>query len=270
MLYIIATPIGNLEDITLRAKRIFEKCDYLLCEDTRRSQKLLNHLNIKKKLFSFHKFSESKKQQKILEDLKKGSEIGLISDAGTPLICDPGVKLVASCQKEGIEVVTIPGPSSLTAALSLSGLEFEKFQFLGFLPKKANELKEKLLDALTYNGVSIFYESPNRIQKTLQNIDQLAPQRHLVLAKELTKKFETVFSGCAKEILNTLKDIKGEFVLMIAQEQNAAWEKIDLKKLVKWLQDSFDVDEKEAIKMTAVLRHTSKRNVYNTLLKNLD
>src|ERR1700733_30336 len=162
MLYVIATPIGNLSDITYRAVQTLQSCDYILCEDTRHSLALLRHYQIRKPLTSLHKFNESKKQQAIVEDLHRGQTIGLISDAGTPAISDPGSWLIQRCLEEKIRVIPIPGASALTTALSCSGLNTERFQFCGFLPKKASELKKCLQELLAYPGTTVCYESPHR------------------------------------------------------------------------------------------------------------
>jgi 16S rRNA (cytidine1402-2'-O)-methyltransferase len=221
MLYLIATPIGNLEDITLRALKILEECDYILCEDTRHSIKLLNHYQIRKPLKSYHKFNEAKTLNAILEDLQKGIKIGLLSDAGTPGIADPGVRLVQKCRLIGIPVFSLPGPCAAIVALSSSGLSTDRFQFVGFLPQKGGK-KEKMMRAiLDYTGTSIIYESPYRILKTLKLIDDLQPERYCVIARELTKKFEQFQHGTARELLDAWKEKtpKGEFVLLISAKE---------------------------------------------------
>jgi 16S rRNA (cytidine1402-2'-O)-methyltransferase len=267
MLYVIATPIGNLEDLSQRALDTLIQCDFVLCEDTRHSKILLDHYGMHKNLISYHKFSERKKQEAILQDLKAGKKGALISDAGTPAICDPGYRLIEACHAHMVEVVAIPGPCAFATALSISGFEFEKFQFLGFLSKKENEKKEKLLDALTFDGISCFYETSKRIEHTLHTLKELAPARILVLAKELTKKYEKVFKGTAESILEQLTDTRGEYVLLIDRNKENGWEGVSIERQVAWIEQTFHVDKKQAIKITANLREKSKHIIYNHLLK---
>lgn len=218
MLYLIATPIGNLGDFSYRAVSIIETCDYLLCEDTRRSAILLNHYNLKKPLKSYHRFNEEKKKREIIEDLQNGKVIGLLSDAGTPCIADPGERLVAICKELNIPIVPIPGPNAAIVALIASGLITERFQFLGFLPKKKGELTKLFTDVLAYPGTTICYESPYRLKPTLAVLDTLDSQRKIVVARELTKKFEEFITGTASSLKEKWKDKppKGEIVLLIS------------------------------------------------------
>lgn len=218
MLFLIATPIGNLKDITLRALETLAACDYLLCEDTRHTRVLLNHYDIKTPLKSFHRFNEKNRQSAILEDLLEGKKIGLVSDAGTPGISDPGELLVETCRLQNIPVTPIPGPCAAIAAISASGLKTGRFQFFGFLPRKKGKLKKILEETLSFPGTTICYESPFRIAPTLKAIIELDPQRKCALAREITKKFETFLSGSAQELLVELqaKPPKGEFVLLIS------------------------------------------------------
>ncbi|HSW86020.1 MAG TPA: 16S rRNA (cytidine(1402)-2'-O)-methyltransferase, partial [Rhabdochlamydiaceae bacterium] len=179
MLYLIATPIGNLADISFRAITVLQSCDYILCEDTRTSLHLLQKYEINKPLKSYHQFNESGRAEEILADLKKDLTIALITDAGTPGISDPGEKLASLCRAEGIQVSAIPGPCAAIAALSISGLSSKRFQFLGFLPKKHSENKAVLIDVLHYPGTSICYESPHRITDTLELLSLIAKDRTL-------------------------------------------------------------------------------------------
>jgi 16S rRNA (cytidine1402-2'-O)-methyltransferase len=217
MLYLIATPIGNLKDISLRALEMLARCDYLLCEDTRHTRVLLNHYEIKVSLKSFHLFNESAKENGIIEDLKQGKEIGLVSDAGSPGISDPGERLVKRCREEGIEVIAIPGACAAIAALSTSGLSSSKFQFFGFLPRKKGKLTKTLQQILNYEGTSVCYESPFRLLSTLKILVELDPSRSCAVARELTKKFETHLRGSAEELFKHFSQVKpkGEIVLMI-------------------------------------------------------
>lgn len=218
MLYLIATPIGNLGDFTFRAVETIKTCDYLLCEDTRRSRILLNHYALSVPLKSFHQFNEASREDSIIEDLENGKTVGLLTDAGTPLISDPGERLVRRCRIAGIPVSSLPGACSPIVALSASGLGAERFQFLGFLPKKKGRLEKLLDEILQYDGTSICFESPYRIAKTLQALAKKNPACRCVVARELTKKFETFLSGEAGALASTISStpLKGEIVLMIS------------------------------------------------------
>jgi 16S rRNA (cytidine1402-2'-O)-methyltransferase len=217
MLYIVSTPLGNLADITFRAVEVLKKCDYILAEDTRRTSILLSHYNIQKKLVSFDEFRERKKTSEVIEDLKKGAEIALVSDSGTPLISDPGFVLVRECTKNNIQVVPIPGPSAAIAALSCSGLPADRFTFYGFISKdnsKRNKLYKQIIER---EETAICYESPYRIEKTMKEISDRMPGKEVVIARELTKKFEEFIRGKPSEVLEKIskKKIKGEIVILI-------------------------------------------------------
>jgi len=269
MLYVVATPIGNLADITYRAVDILKQCDYILCEDTRYSQLLLKHYDIHKPLKSFHKFSERAKQAEILEDLAKGISIALISDAGTPGISDPGSRLIQECISNKIKVKAIPGPCAAIVALSCSGLPTDRFQFVGFLPKKKGELIQTLQELLTYSGTTICYESPHRLLKVLACMLELDPDRMLCVARELTKKFEEVRRGPAQELIDSWAEttIKGEIVLLISGQQQIRheWDDLTLEQHIEFLQESQDLSLKEAIQAVAKERGLSKRLVYNAV-----
>ncbi len=218
-LYIIATPIGNLKDISLRSLEILLSVDKILCEDTRVSQKLLIHYGISKPLEALHEHNEAKKVQAVTEDIKKGQSIALISDAGTPLISDPGFILVRTLQEQGLMVTHIPGASSMTTALVLSGIPSDKFMFYGFLPAKTQARQDILCDIRQSSITSIMFESPHRIMKTLQDIVDIMGGDHLVcLCRELTKKFEQCLHLPAKQLLDYGKKhgFKGEIILVIA------------------------------------------------------
>ena len=218
MLFLIATPIGNLKDISARALEMIAACDYLLCEDTRRTRILLDHYQIKIPLKSFHLFNESARQNRVIEDLQNEKTIGLVSDAGTPGISDPGQRLVAKCRQGDISVVPIPGPCAAIAALSASGLPTTRFQFFGFLPRKKGRLKKLLTEMLAYPGTSICYESPYRLVDTLKILAVLDPNRECSVAREITKKFETFTKGPASDLLTQFSAVraKGEIVLLIS------------------------------------------------------
>ena len=218
MLYVVATPIGNLEDITFRAVRTLQEADYIAAEDTRHSQILLQKYQIQKPLISFHAWSDERKLQQLISLLKEGKNIALISDAGTPGISDPGYVLIKAAREQGIQVIPIPGASAFLAALSASGLPTHQFVYLGFLPVKKG--RKTLLDSFAQEERTIiFYESPHRILKTLQQLHELYPLRSLVIARELTKIHEEFFRGTAKEAYDHFlaKGVKGEFVVIIGQ-----------------------------------------------------
>jgi 16S rRNA (cytidine1402-2'-O)-methyltransferase len=266
MLYIVATPIGNLEDITVRALNILKLCDYILCEDTRKSQILLNHYNIKKKLVSFHKFNEKKASIRVIDDLKKGSNIALISDAGTPVISDPGNDLVNKCIDNDIEYSSIPGPCSVINALCLCGFEKLPFQFIGFLQKKENEIKKQLKQMLFYDGISVFFETSKRIVKTLSIIDSICENADIFIAREMTKKFEESINGKPKQLLNHFKEKKplGEMVVIIKnKKEDALLADEEIEDIIKYLQKEFDLPLKEAIKKISKLTKINKKEVYN-------
>lgn len=217
MLYLIATPIGNAKDITLRAIEIMQECDYILCEDTRHSIYLFNLYKIKKPLKSFHKFNERKQEDRIIKDLKLGKNICLISDAGTPCISDPGNRLVTRCYEEDLKVSAIPGACSVILGAILSGFNTSVFQFVGFLPKKPGKLKKTLKEAIEYNGITICYDTSKRVQKTIDALCQIDGNVEITFAKELTKLHETCIKTSANNLNELLKDkkIKGEIVLII-------------------------------------------------------
>ena len=266
MLYLVSTPIGNLADFSYRAIESLKKCDYILCEDTRHSRGLLNHYDVHVPLYSFHKFNEAGAEAKVIEDLKLGKTIALISDAGTPLISDPGQELVAKCRLENIEVTAIPGACAIVNALVLSGLPACPFQFIGFLPKKEKELQTTLSQALLYMGTTIAYESPHRIEATLQAVHKLSEMRKLCIARELTKLHEECLMGTAEELLSHFKKSppRGEMVLLISPAtEKISYEHLSLQELVEMLQKDLHLSKNEAIKMAAQMRHIPKREVYN-------
>lgn len=261
MLYIISTPIGNLKDITYRAIEILLKCSYVLCEDTRISKILLNHYKINTPLVPFHKFNEKKLLKRVLDDLKNDKEIGLISDAGTPLISDPGHDLIKNCYLQNIKVDAIPGPCSIIQALVLSGFETSPFQFLGFLPKGQSKLNFIIKKMLFYNGTSIAFEVANRIKNTIEIIAKLDPQRNVALLKEMTKKFEMRIACQAQDLLKYLKKhpLKGELVIAIEKKE---FTDLDLEDLVYLLKDLHGLSLNEAIKTAAKLKKTPKKIIY--------
>ncbi len=219
-IYVVGTPIGNLQDMTPRAIQTLREVDFILCEDTRVTQKLLSHFEIKNKTLSFHKFSEDNKYQKIFDLLEEGKNLALVSDAGTPAISDPGAYLIKEIRENlpEVEIITIPGPSALAAAISIAGLESEKFVFIGFPPHKKGR-KTFFEEVVGYKIPVVFYESKHRILKALESLNEVVPEREIFLAKELTKFNEKYFTGTANEIIQKLKTdenlLKGEFVVIV-------------------------------------------------------
>ena len=227
-LFIVATPIGNLDDITFRAFEVLKSVDFVLAEDTRHSKKLLSHLDISKPIRAFHEHNEREKTKAIISEIYSGKSIALISDAGTPLISDPGYFLVAQAKKEGLKVVPIPGPTALITALSASGLASDSFTFLGFLPSKQTARVKLLRGLVDRTETIIFYESPKRVLATLTDMQTIfGDSREVCLAKELTKAFETIHTGSIPNLIEYLtidqNHQKGEFVILIS-----ATNKIDL------------------------------------------
>ena len=219
-LYTISTPIGNLSDFSFRAIEILNEIDYLICEDTRVTKKLLNHYKIKSTLLPYNVFNENKLTDKYIKYLTDGKNMGIVSDAGTPCISDPGYKLVNNCRQLNIEVISIPGPSSLISALSISGLPTDSFYFEGFLPKKKGR-KTKFEFLSSIPSTVVLFESPYRLVKTVNDILFFMGNRQICICKELTKVYEEVMFGCVADILKLLSKIdklKGEYVIIIAKK----------------------------------------------------
>lgn len=217
MLYIVATPIGNMEDVTMRAVRILGEVDFILAEDTRKTGLFLQRLNIKKDLVSFYEHNEIRKIPLIIEELKKGRDIALVSSAGTPTISDPGYKLIRTCREEGIPITSLPGPSSIINCLALSSLPHDKFAFLGYMPRKRSAQKKLLERGKEWGLTLVFFESPYRILKSLKLIKEVLGEARVAIAREMTKKFEEVYEAGVEEVIDhfTKKEPKGEFVIAI-------------------------------------------------------
>lgn len=235
ILYVVATPIGNLEDITERAKRILSEVDLIAAEDTRHTAKLLAHLNIRTSLTSYHDHNESTASRSLIDLIKNGKDVALVSDAGTPLIADPGYRLVKLAQEEGVKVVPIPGASALMAALCVAGLPSDKFTYYGFLPTKPKALKDFLTQRKNETGTLVFYESPHRVVKTVEMFEKVfGVSRTLVVARELTKTFEQVCFGTIGEARQRIEAgeivVKGEFVLLLHGQQHieSNWDEHEL------------------------------------------
>lgn len=270
-LYIIGTPIGNLEDITLRAIRILGEVDLIAAEDTRHSKKLLNHLNIHKPLESYHKFNEKQKTPKLIDMLTSGKNIALVTNAGTPGISDPGETLINEAIAHEINIIPVPGPSAFVLALITSGLSIDKFVFEGFLPKKKGQ-KEKLFSSLKNEPKTvIFYESAQRIEKTLKDIYNILGDRKIVIARELTKKFEEIIRNNCSIILSQISNlnIKGELVLLIEGspciKKECSEDQIELE--LKEVQNKLKVTKKQAIVLVSEKLNIPKKRVYQIAIR---
>ncbi len=265
-LYIVSTPIGNLDDITLRAISVLKNSDIILCEDTRRSLKLLNHFKIKKKLISYHKFNEKKEVSNIIEYINQGKILSLISDAGTPLLSDPGLILVKECITNKINIVPIPGVSSITAAMSVSGFK-DQFLFYGFLPKTENEL-EKVLSPLSQNSFSqIFFIPAIKINFYLKKFKKYFSGRKILIAKELTKIHETFFRDKIDDVEAFNSKLKGELTIVIS-EKNIEKKVLDKEKIVqkakKYLKK---YSLKDTVDLILESEKINKKEIYKLCLK---
>lgn len=269
-LYIVSTPIGNLEDITLRAINTLKTVDLIYCEDTRNTVKLLNHYDIKTKMKSFHLFNENEITSEVIGQIKNGLNIALVSDAGSPCISDPGWILVSEAIRNDIDVIVIPGVVAGITALVASGLSTERFTFYGFLSSKQKKRTEELKELKNRTETVILYEAPHRIKATLEDIDAIMPERQIVLARELTKKFEEYSRGTAREILEELDVVKGEMVIVL--EGNKETEKdeelinLSIEEHYRFYLDQ-GMDSKTALKQVATDRGIPKRDIYQTLFK---
>jgi 16S rRNA (cytidine1402-2'-O)-methyltransferase len=216
-LYLVATPIGNLDDITMRALRTLTDCDIVAAEDTRRTGQLLKHFGISKPLLSYFQFNEARRSEEIIERLQRGEKVALVTDAGSPGISDPGERVVKAAIAAGFRVESVPGPCALVAALTASGLPAEEFHFIGFLAHKSGQRRRKLEALKGFEGTLVLYESPYRIEKFLAELNEVFPDRQIVLARELTKKFEEFLRGTPADLLEVAKkrSLKGEFVVMV-------------------------------------------------------
>ena len=276
-LYLCATPIGNLEDITFRVLRTLKEVDMIAAEDTRNSIKLLNHFDIKTPMTSYHEYNKVEKARTLVDKMLKGANIAVITDAGTPGISDPGEELVRQCHEAGIRVTSLPGPAACVTALTMSGLSTRRFCFEAFLPYDKKERKEVLSELASETRTIIIYEAPHRLKSTLKELsDVLGEDRKLSVCKELTKRYENVFlttfeEACAYYDNN---EPKGEYVLVIQgksreiikQEEVKTWEAMTIEEHMKVYTDK-GMDKKEAMKVVAKDRGVSKRDIYNELLK---
>lgn len=267
-LYLIPTPIGNMDDITLRTIKILEQVEVIFSEDTRVTSQLLNHLNIKKKLISNHNFNEEKNVEKALEYLKNGYDVGLVSDRGTPIVSDPGYGIAKYIIENGYNVVALPGATALIPALIVSGLNASQFLFYGFLNNKQSKQKKELENLKTIPYTMIFYESPHRIDKTLELMLDILGNRNISISREISKKFEEIYRGDIKSIQEEVKDAKGEFVIVVEgcpkDEQEESTD--DLIEQVEELLKQ-GLNKTEAIKQVAKENKINKNLLYNEFHK---
>lgn len=271
VLYIVATPIGNLDDITYRAVRLLKEVNLIAAEDTRHSLKLLNHLGITNKLISLHDFNEQERKHTLVERLLKGEDIALISDAGTPLISDPGYHLVKAAREASIKVSPVPGPSSIMAALCAAGLATNEFIFMGFLSQKNTERLTKLAQIAHHTQTTILLESTHRIIRLIEQINATMPETKIVIAKEITKTYEQFIEGKASDCLATFENnealAKGEFVVMIEAQKITDTDEDNekLEPLLKTLLE--DLPLKKAVKIAVDLTGLKKNKVYTLALE---
>jgi 16S rRNA (cytidine1402-2'-O)-methyltransferase len=275
-LYLVATPIGNLEDITLRALRILKEADLIACEDTRYTAKLLTRYDISTPRESYHNFNEESRTPRLIQLLHEGKNIALVSDAGTPLVSDPGYELVSACRREGIPVIPIPGPSAAIAALSGSGLPSDSFFFAGFLPARGAPRKRRLEELAGIPSTLVLYESPHRLLDALEDILTVLGSRRACMARELTKIHEEFLQGTIAELLDNLRarpKIQGEITLIIERgnEATAAVEcPASIKQHLEAEMQKSGLSRNEALKNIAKQRGLSRKEAYNLLNKELD
>lgn len=265
MLYLVGTPIGNLEDITLRALRILKEVDLIAAEDTRQTLKLLNKYEIKNNLISYHEHNKKEKGAELIQKLKQGQNIALVTDAGMPGISDPGEDLVKLCIENNIEFTVIPGPTAFTTALVMSGLSDETFIFVGFLSAKRTEREAKLNELINEKHTLIFYEAPHKLLKTLESIKYILGNRKIAVCREMTKKFEQSIRGTINEVIAYFNENepKGEFVLIVnkAEKEEIIFDIPIYEQIEKLI--NCGMDKKSAIMHVSRLRNLPKRVVYN-------
>ena len=266
-LYIIATPIGNLEDITLRALRVLREVHWIACEDTRQTRKLLEHFGISKPMMSYYEHNEAARAAELVERLQTGVSVALVSDAGTPLISDPGYRLVQAAIAAAIPVVPIPGVSAAVGALSAAGLPTDAFRFCGFLPPKSSQRRKTLEQWKPETATLIFYETPHRILEALEDVAAVMGPRPVVVARELTKLHEEFLRGTAAELraeLASRPSVKGEFTLLIGKTHEVQADDTPLEEAVRAAEGQ-GMPRMEAIKQVARQRGLSKREVYRLI-----
>jgi len=278
---VVATPIGNLEDISLRALRILKEADVIACEDTRQTMKLLSHFNLQKKLVSYHEHNEITRAAELVIDLEQGAKIALVSDAGTPAISDPGHRLVSLCLRHGIEVVPVPGASAFVAALAASGMAIEEFTFIGFLPARQSERRKALRILMNEPRTLVLYEAPHRLLETLEDMLEILGNRPAVIAREVTKMYEEFLRGHLEDLLASVraKAPRGEITLLIGPPDAAARTETSLEdasrtmpiaRRVDEIVKESGIDQKAALKQAARERGLTRREAYKQLLVTRD
>ena len=272
-LYIVATPIGNLEDITLRAINTLKEVDIIAAEDTRHTLKLLNHLEIAKPLISYHRHNEEIKTEELINKLLEGKNIAIVSDAGTPVISDPGGEIVKEAIKNNIKVIPIPGPCALITALIASGIDAKEFTFIGFLPQNKKNRKEKLEQIKKEERTTILYEAPHKLLQTLEDLKPVIENRKVVIARELTKIHEEYKMGTIEELQLQIKEPKGEYVIIIEKSKKTQSEleleeinKLTLEEHYKYYEQK-GLNKKEIIKQIAKDKNVNKNEIYQKFLK---
>ncbi|MBQ6477235.1 MAG: 16S rRNA (cytidine(1402)-2'-O)-methyltransferase [Bacilli bacterium] len=260
-LYLVPTPIGNLDDMTFRAVNVLKDVDYILCEDTRESLKLLKHFDINKKLVACHEYNEDSIKNNVINDLKSGKNIGLITDQGSPIISDPGYILTREVIKNNISVISLPGATAFVPALSSSGVEPSPFLFYGFLNSKQSKMKEELKGLKSLKYTLIFYESVHRIEKTLELMHEVFGNRKISISRELSKVHEEIYYGDLESAKDEYKDKKGEFVIVVeGNKEEVNYNDLDIVEHVKMYLD--DNSEMDAIKIVSKERGVSKSEIY--------
>ena len=264
VLYLVATPIGNLEDITLRAIRILKEVDLIAAEDTRHTLKLLNHLEITKPMISYHRHNEEVRCDNLLKELKEGKSIALVSDAGTPGICDPGEEIIKKCIEENIKIVPIPGCCAMINALVTSGISTKEFNFLGFLPLNKKLRKEKLEEIKNSSKTIIIYEAPHKLKNTLNDLKEILENRKIVLARELTKIHEEYIRGTIDDLIEKSESIKGEIVLIIEGSEKKEEKELNNLSLEEHyaFYERQGLEKKEIVKKIAKDRNVNKNEIY--------
>lgn len=269
ILYVVATPIGNLEDITLRAINILKNVDLIAAEDTRHTLKLLNHLEISKPLISYHRHNEEVKSDILINELEKGKNVALVSDAGTPGICDPGEEIIKKCIEKNIQVIPIPGACALINSLICSGISTQEFIFLGFLPLNKKTRKVKLEEIRDSNKTIIIYEAPHKLKTTLNDLKEIIMDRKIVLAREITKIHEEFLRDSIDNLIEKAENIKGEIVIIIEKNNNIIKEdnlaSLSLEEHYDFY-ESLGLERKEIIKKIAKDRNVNKNDIYMKFL----
>jgi len=267
-LYLVGTPIGNLEDITFRALRVLKMVDLIACEDTRRTQKFLNYYGIRTRTTSYHEHNEMTRAPELIIELEQGSDIALVSDAGMPVVSDPGYRLVKLAVRHNVPVVPIPGASAFVAALAASGLPVDKFRFLGFLPSKASQRRRVLEEAKTSRKTLVFYEAPHRVLEMLADVRKVLGDRSVVLAREVTKVHEEFVRGPASEVLDVLKRkrVKGEITVLVGEaitpEPESSMAMKPVRAEMQDLMERQGLDERAALKAVARARGIPRSEAY--------